>query len=180
METLGEARIWSRVENRFERRTDKALERWPTVSDTSCEWRALGQQGVQEPQRQRRLGTRNLGGEQVQEQRRSVTQPHEVGFGRCPNPSTPSGEEQKAIEQCSQTPGRSSSGLSNESQRGGRGPNRWSRRGSSHAGHYPQTGSRSPSNYMIDDERSERSSRRQRRQLISPSSSPGLLDDGDR
>ena len=90
---LGEARVWSRGENRFERKTDKALGRWRTAPDTSCEWRVLGQQGVQEPQRWRRLGTRNLSDEQAQEQRRSVTQPHEVGFGRCLNPSTQSGEE---------------------------------------------------------------------------------------
>ena len=53
-----------------------------------------------------------------------------------PDWSTPSGEEQQVIEQGPQTPGGSSSGLSNESRRGGRGPNRWSRRGSSHAGYH--------------------------------------------
>ena len=38
VEALGEARIWSKRENRLELKTDKALERWRTASDTSCEW----------------------------------------------------------------------------------------------------------------------------------------------
>ena len=81
VETAGEARIRSRGENQLELKTDEVLEGWRITSDTSCEWRALGRQGVQELQRRRRVETRNLSDGQAQEQRRSVTQSHEVDFG---------------------------------------------------------------------------------------------------
>jgi len=94
--TLGEDWIQNRDgRQRFGLGTDEALERWRAASEASRERRTLRRQGSQQ---QRESGTRerdtqNTGNGQMRGQRRSITQPHEVGFGRRPNPPTPSGSE---------------------------------------------------------------------------------------
>jgi len=178
--TLGEDWIQNRDgRQRFGLGTDEALERWRAASEASRERRTLRRQGSQQ---QRESGTRerdtqNTGNGQMRGQRRSITQPHEVGFGRRPNPPTPSGSERRASERGRQPSGRSSSGSSDGSRRGGGNSNRRSRRGSSHTGDRSRTGSRASVRHANDDKRS--SKRRRGRSSPSDSSSSSSSDDWD-
>jgi len=170
------------VQNRDGRRrfglgTDEALERWHAASEASRERQTLRRQGIQQQGGSgvREREARNAINGQTREQRRSVTQPHEVGFGRRPNLSTPSGSVRRASERGRQPSGGSSSGSSNDSGRGGGDPNRRSRRGSSHTGDRSRIGSRASTRRGLDDKRS--SNRRRRSPL--DSSSPSSSDDWD-
>ena len=160
VETPGEAWIRRRNGQRFGLGTEEALERWHAASEVSRERRASRQQRVPEPQQQRRQEPRDLGSDQAREPRRSVTQPHEVGFGRRPSLQTPSGGEQQASGRGHQPSGGSGSESSDDSQRGGGGPDRRSRRGSSHVGDRSQTGSRASSKRTTGDEHSSKRRRR--------------------
>ena len=129
-ETPGEAWVRNREERRFGLGTEEALERWRMASEASRQQRALRRQGAQNPRQQGESGTRIVNNDQ---ERRSVTQPHEVGFGRRPNSPTPQGGQQPS-ERGRQPSGGGSSGSSDESRRGGGRPNHSSGRGSSHTG----------------------------------------------
>ena len=141
VETLGEAWIWQWNGQCFRLGTEEALERWHAASEVSHKQRASRQQRVPEPQQQRRQEPRDLGGDQAQEPQRSVTQPHEVGFGQCPSLQTPSGGEQQASGRGHQPSGGSGLESSDDSQQGGRGPDHRSQCESSHVGDWSQTGS---------------------------------------
>ena len=124
--TPGEA--WIRNRDGQRRRglgTEEILQRWRAASEESHERRAQ-KRGVQDtPQRQgpRNLDIRNQTPAEGQ-QRRSVTQPHEVGFGRGSDQPTPLGDDRNDGHQGHQPPGGGSSGSSNDSRRGGGEPNR--------------------------------------------------------
>ena len=158
---------WTRRWNgsQFGLGNDEALERWHPASEASRQRRMLGQQEAQEPQQQGGSGTRDPSDEQACGQRRSVTQPYEVGFGRQPNPPTPFGSGRQASERGRQNPGGGSSGSSDESRQGGGGPN-----------HRSQTGSHTSSRHTNKD---GCSSKPRRKRSPSSSSSPSSLDDWD-
>ena len=142
-ETPGEA--WIRTRNqpqRFGLGTEEVLERWRAASEASREQRAVRRLRRNGNQQQRDVGARSTedrgdGGEQ----RRSVTQPHEVGFGRHPNPSTPPQANPQPSNHGHQDPGDGSSS-GDEPGRGGGGLNHPPRRRSSHAGDDSRDGSR--------------------------------------
>ena len=169
-ETPGEAWIQTRDQpQRFGLGTEEALERWRVASEASREQRAVRRLRKNGTQQRREVGTRSTedrgeGGEQ----RRSVTQPHEVGFGRHPNPSTPPQRNPQPSNHGHQDPGDGSSS-GDEPRRGGGGPNHPPRRRPSHAGGDSQDG--------IQTSRGR--SRRQRRGSPSNSSSPGTSEDWD-
>ena len=175
VETPGEAWIRRRNGHRFGLGTDEALERWRAASEASRQRRGLAQRGVQEPQERGESGTRDANYRPVHEQRRSVTQPYEVGFGRQPNIPTPLGSERGASERGRRNPGGSSSGSSDEPRRGGNPDNR-SQRGSSHTGERSQAGSQTSSRRA---KRDGHLSRRRRKRSPSSSSSPSSSDDWD-
>jgi hypothetical protein len=88
--TPGEAWICNRNGRcRYGSGTDEALEQWRAASEASSEQQAQRQRGVQDPQRQEPKNP-GLGTENSEDGRRhrSVTQPHEVGFGRRPSQPT--------------------------------------------------------------------------------------------
>ena len=170
-ETPGEA--WIRTRNqpqRFGLGTEEALERWRVASDASREQRAVRQLRRNGAQQQRDLGSHNRGNQRDGvEQRRSVTQPHEVGLGRHPNPSTPSQGNPQPSNHGHQDPGDGSSS-SDEPRRGGGGPSHLPRQESSHTGDGSRNRSRSSR---------KRSQRRRRRRSPSHSSSSGTSEDWD-
>ena len=177
MEAPGEVWIKHRNEQWFGLGIEEALEGWYAASDASCGRRALRQPRMPEPQRQRGQGTCDLSGDQAREPRRSVTQPHEVGFGRHPNLSTPSGDDHQAGEQGRQPSGGSGSGSSDNSRQGGGGLDRRSWRGSSNTGDRSQARPYAFSKYTIGDGCS--SKRRRRKRSPSSSSSPSSSEDWD-
>ena len=170
-ETPGEA--WTRTRDqpqRFGLGTEEALERWRAASEASRERREARHPRANELQQQRESGARSTqnqgdGGER----QRSVTQPHEAGFGRHPNLATPPRNEHHPNDQGHQDPGHGSSS-SDEPRRGGGRPNHPSRRESSHAGDNSRAGSRT---------NRRRSRRRRRRRSPSHSSSSDSSDDWD-
>ena len=177
MGTPGEEWIRNRSgQHRFGLGTAEALERWRMASEASRERRARGQQGDPRSQRQVGSGALRPEDEPTREQRRSVTQPYEVGFGRSPNQRTPPRSERPS-DRGRQPPGGGSSGSSDGSRRGGGGPNRRSGRRSS------QTGSRSRNRSHVSARRTagEGYSSRRRRGHRSPSysSSSSSSDDWD-
>jgi len=177
--TLGEEWIQNREgseQQRFGLGTEEALERWRIASEASREQRALRRRGAQEPQL---LGARarNTGdGPVAQGQRRSVTQPHEVGFGRRPNLPTPPGSERQASDRGHQPPEGDSSGSSDDSRRGGGGPNRRSKPGSSDTREQSRARSHTSSRGRADG---VQPSRKRRRGPPSYSSSSSSSDDWD-
>ena len=179
MRTPGEEWIRNRQgdQQRFGLATEEALERWRLASEASREQRALRRQGTQGPQPQRGLGIRNTGaGPGTPEQRRSVTQPHEVGFGRRPNLQTPPESERRASNRNSQPPDGSSSGSSDDPRRGGGGPVHRSRTGSSNTRERSQDGSRTSRRRRRSGDRHRR---RRRRRSPSYSSSSSTSEDWD-
>ena len=150
-DTPGEAWIRRRETHRFGLGTDEAVERWRAASEASRQRREQGRRGTQEPQQQ---------GEE-HEQRRSVTQLHEVGFGRYPNPPTPSGD---------------GSGSSDGSgQRDGY-PIRRSRHGSDHSGRRSRSRTHASGRHSNGGRRTPR---QRGRRSPSHSSSSGSSDDWD-
>ena len=132
-ETPGEAWIRNRNQpHRFGLGTDEALERWQAASEASRQRRVQGQQGSQQ---RREEGVREGENPGNEDQRRSVTQPYEAGFGRRPNPSTPPQSEHRMSNRGYQRPGGGDSGSDSSNPNGQRSgdPDR-RRRGSSHAG----------------------------------------------
>jgi hypothetical protein len=112
MGTPGEEWIRNRNgQHRFGLGTAEALERWGLASETSRERRTRGQQGDPRSQRQVGSGALRPGEEPPREQRRSVTQPYEVGFGRSPNQRTPPRNERPS-DRGRHPPGGGSSGSS--------------------------------------------------------------------
>ena len=170
-ETPGEAWVRTRDQpQRFGLGTEEALERWRAASEASRERREARHHRANEPRQQRKSGVRSTqsqgdGGERP----RSVTQPHEAGFGRPPNLATPPRNERQPSDQGHQDPGHGSSS-SDEPRRGGGRPNRPSRRGSSNPGNSSRAGSRT---------NRRRSRRRRRRRSPSHSSSSESSDDWD-
>ena len=175
VETPGEAWIRRRNEHRFGLGTEEALERWHAASIASRERRVTRQQGVPEPPQQRGRETRDRGGDQAREQRRSVTQPHEVGFGQRPSRPTPSGSNRPVSERGRQLSRGSDPGSSDSSRRGGGGPDRRSRRGSNHTGDRSRTGSQTSSRPTG----SGRVSGQRRGRSSPPSSSPSSSNGWD-
>ena len=181
--TPGEAWIRNRNgQRRLGLGTAEVLERWRAASDESRERRASGQRRTHEPQQRREPEAQNFGNRRLGEQCRSVTQPHEAGFGRRPDPPTSTRSGGRVSNRDRGPPGGDSSGSSSESRQGGGGPNRRSRRGSSHLGEGSRRRSPAPRRHRNggNDERSSgRSSRRQRRRSPSDSPSSSSSDDWD-
>lgn len=178
MGTPGEEWIRNRQEDRqrFGLATDEALERWRLASEASRERRVQRQQGRQEPQLQKGAGVQNASAEPgTQGQRRSVTQPHEVGFGRRPNLPTPSGSERQASNHGNQPPDGSSSGSSDDPRQGG-GPDNRSRTRSSDTRGRSRTGSHVSQRHRGDDDHPRRRRRKRSPSYSSSSSSPGDWD----
>ena len=181
--TPGEAWIRNRAENRqFGLGTDEVLERWRAASMASRERRASRQPQARGFRQQQEFGTRSgetqRFGEQTQEQRRSVTQPHEAGFGRRPNSLAPSQSERQDSNRGYRPPGGSGSGSSDGSGRDGGEPNRRSRQGSNHTRDRSRSRSQASRRHQGDD-RDGRSSRRRRKRSPSYSSSSDSSDDWD-
>ena len=144
--TPGEA--WIQNRNGQRRRglgTEEVLQRWRAASEESRERRAR-KRGVRDTPQQQGPGNRDIRNQTPAEgqQRRSVTQPHEVGFGRGPNHTTPSGNDQSDGHRGRQPPGGGSSGSSDDSRRGGGEPNRRSDHGSRRPRRRSRGGSRDP------------------------------------
>ena len=130
--TPGEAWIQNRNGQRWRGLgTEEVLQRWCAASEESRERRAR-KHGVRDTPQQQGLRNRDIRNQMPAEgqQQRSVTQPHEVGFGRGPNQTTPSGNDQSNGHRGRQPPGGGSSGSSDDSRRGGGEPNRRSDHGS--------------------------------------------------
>jgi hypothetical protein len=177
MGTPGEEWIRNRNgQHRFGLGTAEALERWRMASEASRERRARGRQGDPRSQRQVGSGALRPGDDPTREQRRSVTQPYEVGFGRSPNQRTPPRSERPS-DRGRHPPDGGSSGSSNGSRRGGGRPNRRSRRGSSHTGSRSRNGSRVPAGRTPGEGYSSR--RRRGHRSPSRSSSSNSSDDWD-
>ena len=177
MGTPGEEWIRNRNgQHRFGLGTAEALERWRLASEASRERRARGRQGDPRSQQQVGSGALRPGEEPAREQRRSVTQPYEVGFGCSPNQRTPPRSEWPS-DRGRQPPSGDSSGSSNGSRRGGGGPNRRSGRGSSHTGSRSRNGSHIPARRTPGEGYSSR--RRGGRRSPSYSSSSSSSDDWD-
>jgi hypothetical protein len=177
MGTPGEEWIRNRNgQHRFGLGTAEALERWRLASEASRERRARGQQGDPRSQRQVGSGALRPGEQPPREQRRSVTQPYEVGFGRSPNQRTPPRSERPS-DRGRHPPDGGSSGSSDGSRRGGGGPDRRSGRGSSHTGSRSRNGSRVSARHTPGEGYSSR--RRRGRRSPSYSSSSSSLDDWD-